>query len=85
MSERGHRRVMGGMVVSDASEKTIIVNVIRRYKHPLFKKYVSKNKKYSAHDEKNLCGVGDEVLIEECRPMSKTKRYRLKKIIKKAE
>lgn len=84
MNERGHRKERQGVVVSDKMDKTIVVQVTRRYKHPLFKKYVFTNKKYVAHDAKEECGIGDEVVLEETRPLSKTKRWRVKSIVKKA-
>ena len=69
------RRVMQGVVVSDKMEKTVVVNVERRFKHPLYKKYIKRSKKYVAHDESNACKEGDRVSIRECRPMSKRKRW----------
>ena len=69
------RRVMQGVVVSDKMEKTVVVNVERRFKHPLYKKYIKRSKKYVAHDETNACKEGDVVSIRECRPMSKRKRW----------
>ena len=67
------RRVMQGTVVSDKSDKTVIVRVERRFMHPLYKKYITRSKKYAAHDEDNRCKVGDQVRIRECRPISKRK------------
>lgn len=84
MNERGHRKNRLGVVTSDKMDKTIVVTVTRRYKHPLFKKYVTTSKKYYAHDETNACAVGDEVLLEEARPLSALKRWRVKEIVKKA-
>jgi small subunit ribosomal protein S17 len=69
------RRVLTGTVVSDKTQKTVIVRVGRRVMHPLYKKIVSKSKKYAAHDEANACKVGDTVKIRECRPISKTKTW----------
>jgi small subunit ribosomal protein S17 len=69
------RRVLQGRVVSDKSEKTITVLVERRVMHPLYKKFITRSKKYHAHDEENRCKVGDLVRIRECRPLSKTKRW----------
>lgn len=71
------RRVLTGRVVSDKTEKTITVTVERRVMHPLYKKFIRRSKKYAAHDEANLCKVGDVVRIEECRPISKTKSWLL--------
>ena len=69
------KRVLQGVVVSDKGEKTIVVKVERRFTHPVMKKTVRRSKNYHAHDEANLCKVGDEVSIEETRPMSKLKRW----------
>ena len=67
------RRVMQGKVVSDARDKTVVVVVERRVKHPIYKKIIRKSKKYHAHDESNACKTGDVVRIRECRPISKKK------------
>lgn len=77
-------RSVEGKVVSSKAEKTISVLVERRVKHPLYGKYISKSTKFMAHDENNECGEGDTVLIEECRPMSKNKSWRLVKVVEKA-
>ena len=69
------RRVLQGEVVSDKSNKTVVVKVERTYKHPLYKKYIKKDKKYSAHDENNKFKIGDFVQIRECAPKSKTKTF----------
>ena len=69
------RRVLQGEVVSDKSDKTVFVKVERTYKHPLYKKYIKKDKKYSAHDENNKFKIGDFVQIRECAPKSKTKTF----------
>jgi small subunit ribosomal protein S17 len=69
------KRVLQGIVVSDKNDKTIVVQVERRYTHPLLKKTVRRTKKYHAHDETNAFKVGDKVSIEETRPMSKSKRW----------
>ncbi len=69
------KRVLRGVVVSDKADKTVVVRVERRFTHPLFKKTVRQAKKYHAHDEKNACKVGDQVWIEEHRPISKLKRW----------
>ena len=69
------KRVLQGVVVSDKNDKTIVVQVERRYTHPLLKKTVRRTKKYRAHDEKNSFKVGDQVSIEETRPISKNKRW----------
>ena len=69
------KRVLQGVVVSDKNDKTIVVQVERRYTHPLLKKTVRRTKKYHAHDEKNTFKVGDQVSIEETAPISKNKRW----------
>jgi len=69
------KRILQGVVVSDACDKTVIVRVERRVMHPLYKKFVSRSKKYAAHDEENRYRAGDAVRIEESRPISKRKRW----------
>jgi small subunit ribosomal protein S17 len=69
------RRVLRGTVVSDKCDKTVIVRVERRFMHPLYKKYITRSKRYAAHDEANRCKVGDQVSIRECRPLSRRKRF----------
>ena len=71
------KRVLQGVVVSDKGDKTIVVKVERRYKHPLYKKYVRASKRYHAHDADNVCKVGETVRIVECRPHSRLKRWEL--------
>ena len=71
------KRVLQGTVVSDANEKTVVVRVERRFTHPLLKKTVRRSKNYHAHDEDNRLKVGDQVAIEESRPISKQKRWRV--------
>ncbi|MCL4416240.1 MAG: 30S ribosomal protein S17 [Actinobacteria bacterium] len=83
--ERGIRKSRSGSVVSDKMDKTIVVQVEYHYKHPLYKKILKKVKNYKAHDENNEAKVGDKVKISETRPLSRTKRWRLVEIIKKAE
>lgn len=80
-SERGLRRSVTGKVVSNASDKTVVVRVERRVTHPLYKKQIRKVKKYHAHDENNEANVGDSVRIVECRPLSRLKRWRLIQVI----
>ena len=79
------KRVLQGVVVSDKNTKTVVVQVERRYTHPLLKKTVRRSKKFHAHDEENACGVGDLVSIMETRPLSKMKRWRLVEIVQKAK
>jgi small subunit ribosomal protein S17 len=69
------KRVLMGKVVSDKADKTVVVEVVRRFKHPLIGKVVQSSKKYHAHDEKNAFHVGDKVWIKECRPISKKKTW----------
>jgi small subunit ribosomal protein S17 len=71
------RRVLQGLVVSDKMDKTVTVQVERRFKHPLYKKYIRRSKKYAAHDEANAVKTGDVVKIRECRPMSKRKKWEI--------
>ena len=83
--ERNLRKTMVGVVTSDKMDKTVVVTIKDRLKHPLYNKIVDKSVKYKAHDEKNECGVGDKVQIMECRPMSKDKNWRVVEIIEKAK
>ncbi len=83
--EESKRRVLSGEVVSAKMDKTVVVRVERRYRHPVFKKIVRRHNKYKVHDEQNECGPGDEIQMIECRPLSKYKRWRLLGIVKKAE
>lgn len=82
--EPAQRKTRIGHVMSDNMQKTAVVAVIRRYMHDRYKKYVKERIKYKVHDEDNDCAVGDKVLIEETRPISKEKRWRLKEIIDRA-
>lgn len=77
-------KVITGIVTSSKTDKTIVVTEHVRKTHPLYKKQYTINSKFMAHDEKNKCNVGDKVVIEECRPLSARKRYRLKEIIQRA-
>jgi small subunit ribosomal protein S17 len=85
MSQRAFRKTMTGTVVSDKMDKTIVVAVEDRVKHPLYKKIVKRTYKLKAHDEKNECRIGDKVRVMEVRPLSKDKRWRLVEIIQKAQ
>jgi small subunit ribosomal protein S17 len=82
---RGYRKVREGYVVSDKMDKTVVVAVEDRVKHPKYGKVMRRTKKYKAHDEKNACGVGDRVLLMETRPLSATKRWRVAEILEKAK
>lgn len=80
---RGARRVVQGIVSSAGMDKTISVRVERMFKHPKYKKYIRRHSKVHAHDETNEANVGDRVELMECRPMSKTKRYRMVRVVEK--
>ncbi|OPZ68936.1 MAG: 30S ribosomal protein S17 [Firmicutes bacterium ADurb.Bin467] len=82
---RGNRKTRTGVVVSDKMDKTIVVEIRTRVKHPLYGKTLNRTTKLKAHDEDNACGVGDTVLVMETRPLSKDKRWRLVEIIEKAK
>jgi small subunit ribosomal protein S17 len=69
------KRILQGVVVSDKMDKTVTVKVERRFKHPLYKKFIRRSKKYAAHDENNVVKIGDMVKIRECRPISKRKTW----------
>ena len=77
-------RTLTGRVVSDKMQKTVTVLVERRVTHPMYGKIITKSKKYHAHDEKSECHEGDVVLIEECRPISRTKSWRIARLVEKA-
>jgi small subunit ribosomal protein S17 len=79
------RRTLSGRVVSDKMHKTVTVLVERRVKHPLQGKVITRSKKYHAHDENNEAQAGDVVVIEECRPLSKTKSWRVAQLLEKAK
>ena len=83
--EAGERRAVRGSVISARMDKSITVLVVRQFKHPLYKKYIRRSTRLHAHDESNDCKEGDTVLIEECRPLSKTKSWRLIRILGRAE
>ena len=83
--ERNLRKERTGTVVSNKMDKSITVRVDRKLKHPVYGKFMRKSKKFTAHDEKNECGVGDIVKIMETRPLSKQKRWRLVEVIEKAK
>jgi len=83
--ERNLRKERVGIVVSNKMDKTIVVSVAERVKHPLYKKIINRTKKFKAHDENNECAIGDKVLIAETRPISKDKCWRLVEIVEKAK
>ena len=82
--ERAQRKLMQGKVVSNKMEKTIVVAVERKMRHPIYKRTIAMTKKYKAHDEKNEAKIGDTVVIMETRPLSKDKRWRLVEITERA-
>ena len=83
--ERNARKTKIGKVVSNKMDKTIVVRIDTKFKHPLYNKIMNKTLKVKAHDESNVCGIGDTVEIMETRPLSKDKRYRLVRIVEKAK
>ncbi|GAA2171355.1 30S ribosomal protein S17 [Agrococcus versicolor] len=83
--QRGYRKSRQGFVVSDKMDKTIVVEVEDRVKHPLYGKVIRTSSKVKAHDEQNTAGIGDRVLIAETRPTSATKRWRLVEVLEKAK
>ena len=85
MEQRGYRKTRVGVVVSDKMDKTIVVAIKTKVRHPLYGKMVNRTRKFKAHDEENACGIGDTVRIMETRPISKDKRWRLVDIIEKAK
>ncbi|HAA25423.1 MAG TPA: 30S ribosomal protein S17 [Ruminiclostridium sp.] len=85
MSDRNLRKTRVGKVVSDKMDKTIVVAVVDNVKHPLYKKIIKRTYKLKAHDEENICKVGDKVRVMETRPLSKQKRWRLVEIVEKAK
>lgn len=83
--ERNLRKTRVGIVTSDKMDKTVVVTIKDKVRHPLYNKIVNRTVKYKAHDENNTCGMGDKVLIMECRPYSKDKRWRVVEIVEKAK
>ena len=79
------RRAVRGSVISARMDKSITVLVVRQFKHPLYKKYIRRSTRLHAHDESNDCKEGDTVLIEECRPLSKTKSWRVIRVLERSE
>ena len=85
MENRGYRKTRTGVVVSDKMDKTVVVAIKTKVRHPLYGKMVNRTRKVKAHDEENACGIGDTVRIMETRPLSKDKRWRVAEIIEKAK
>jgi len=81
----GQQRVIEGTVVSDKMDKTVVVSVVRRKKHRLYRKVVNVTKRFKAHDENNECRLGDRVRIQECRPLSREKRWRVIEILQRGD
>ena len=80
----GHQKTRIGVVVSNKMEKTAVVTVDRRVQHAKYKKFLTRRERYKVHDEGNQCEVGDRVMIAECRPLSRDKRWRLSRVLEKA-
>ena len=85
MEQRGYRKTRIGVVVSDKMDKTAVVAIKTKVRHPLYGKMVNRTRKFKVHDEENQCGVGDTVKIMETRPISQDKRWRLVEIVEKAK
>ena len=83
--QRGYRKTRTGVVVSDKMDKTIVVAIKTKVRHPLYGKMVNRTRKFKAHDENNECGIGDTVRIMETRPISRDKRWRMVEIVEKAK
>jgi small subunit ribosomal protein S17 len=81
---KSNRRRLAGEVIKGVMDKTAIVRVTRRFPHPVYKKYVTRTKRFYVHDEQNTANVGDQVIIEETRPLSKTKRWRILEVTQAA-
>ena len=85
MSERNLRKTRVGRVISDKMDKTVVIAIADKVRHPLYKQIISRTIKLKAHDEKNECGIGDTVEVMETRPISKDKHWRVSKIVEKAK
>ena len=84
MKKQRMKRQLVGTVVSNKMDKTVVVSVERLVKHKFYHKYIRRRAKFAAHDQSNNCQIGDKVMLTECRPLSRTKRWRVNKIVKKA-
>ncbi|HEX9143392.1 MAG TPA: 30S ribosomal protein S17 [Candidatus Binatia bacterium] len=84
MNTRGLRKERNGVVISDRMQKTVVVSLERTVMHPKYQKFLRRRTKVKAHDESNQCHVGDRVLIVECRPLSRDKRWRVSKVLERA-
>jgi small subunit ribosomal protein S17 len=85
MNTRGLRKERSGVVISDRMEKTVVVSLERTVMHPRYKKVLRRRTRVKAHDESNQCHIGDRVLIVECRPLSRDKRWRISKVLERAK
>mgnify|MGYP001375274674 FL=1 len=84
MENKLKKKQLSGIVVSNGMDKTVVIKTSRKFPHPMYKKFITRSKKYYAHDPENRCEMGDKVLIVESRPLSKLKRWRVKEITQKA-
>lgn len=82
---KGNKKVLIGLVASSKMDKTVVVEVTRQVMHPVYQKYIKRRKRYKAHDPQNNCRTGDRVTIEECRPISKQKRWAVKEVLERAK
>jgi small subunit ribosomal protein S17 len=82
--QKSAHRLRQGVVLTDKMDKTVVVEVTRRFRHRKYPKFIKRRVRYKAHDEANACKVGDLVLLEECRPLSKDKRWRVREIVQRA-
>jgi len=85
MPEKNNRKILRGIVISDKMDKTVTVAIGRTVKHPIFKKYIKRTSKFFAHDEKEICKIGDLIEIKEVRPISKNKNWLVVSVIKEAK
>ncbi|MBT8330857.1 MAG: 30S ribosomal protein S17 [Deltaproteobacteria bacterium] len=84
MKKQGMKRQLVGTVTSNKMDKTVVVRVERLVKHKFYHKYIRRRAKFTAHDQNNSCQIGDKVMLTECRPLSRSKRWRVSKIVQKA-
>ncbi|MBI5558284.1 MAG: 30S ribosomal protein S17 [Deltaproteobacteria bacterium] len=84
VDKKAHKKTKIGIVISDKMDKSVVIRTERLVRHKLYGKFIRRQVKYMADDPESLCSVGDRVMIEECRPMSKRKRWRLRKVVEKA-
>ena len=83
-TSKGNKKALIGLVASSKMDKTVVVEVTRQVMHPVYQKYIKRRKRYKAHDPQNNCNTGDRVVIEECRPISKQKRWAVKEVLERA-